>query len=477
MSFFVVAFLLFCIVALLMLPRRLAALPLLMGACYIPFYSEALEIGPFHFTAVRVLIAVGLVRVIFRRERLAAQMHALDWLVLAWSFWTITNSLFHKDPSAELVSRLGETYNACGIYFLVRVFCQSFDDVIVLCRLIAVLLLPVALEMLYEKLSDNNLFYALAGSSLAPEIRNGRVRAQGPFAHAIFGGTSGAVCLPLLIPLWRQHRKTAIVGIVVCLAIIFASASSGPILSLMAGITALLLWRYRHRMRLIRWSLVAAYVALDLIMKDPAYFVLARIDLAGGSTGWHRARLIQASIEYFSDWALWGTDYTRHWIASGIPANENHTDLTNQYIAMGVQGGLPLMLLFIAILVTAFSFVGRIGKMSQLSPDRRWICWGLGASLFAHAVTFVSISYFDQSFVFLYLTLGAIGCGWATVLCDEGLHDMDTSFSDLRSPIAPLRVNPVGPYGTEPDRISAGLANGYRRDGSLTVEGPRNRHA
>ena len=35
--------------------------------------------------------------------------------------------------------------------------------------------------------------------------------------------------------------------------------------------------------------------------------------------------------------------------------------------------------------------------------------WALGASLFANAATMISVSYFDQSFVFLYLKLAAIG--------------------------------------------------------------------
>jgi hypothetical protein len=44
--------------------------------------------------------------------------------------------------------------------------------------------------------------------------------------------------------------------------------------------------------------------------------------------------------------------------------------------------------------------------------------WALGASLFAHAVSFMSVSYFDQSFVALYVTLAAIA---ATALTRETL--------------------------------------------------------
>lgn len=76
---------------------------------------------------------------------------------------------------------------------------------------------------------------------------------------------------------------------------------------------------------------------------------------------------------------------------------------------MGVAGGLPLMLLFIGVLTLGYSFVGQMLKISQLSLKSRFMTWAFGAALFAHSVTFVSISYFDQSFVFLYLTLAIIG--------------------------------------------------------------------
>jgi CelD/BcsL family acetyltransferase involved in cellulose biosynthesis len=74
-----------------------------------------------------------------------------------------------------------------------------------------------------------------------------------------------------------------------------------------------------------------------------------------------------------------------------------------------VIGGLPLTLIFIAILVKGFSFVGRtLRDRPDLSWESQFMVWALGCSLFAHAATSVSVAYFDQSFVLIYLTLGAI---------------------------------------------------------------------
>ena len=417
MNSIAVAFVLINAIALVLLPRRWAPLPLLVGACYMTLGS-GVEIGPFHFQVIRILVAVGVVRVIMRGERLADKMNSLDWLMVAWAAWALMSSLFHKDVFEVFVNRLGLIYNGCGIYFLLRVFCRSLIDVVSLCWITAILLVPLSIVMLSEQATGRNIFSALGGVAELSEVRNGKIRAQGPFAHSILAGTVGAVCLPLMIGLWRQHRNAAIVGTAACLSMIFASASSGPILSALFGIGALFMWHWRHRMRLLRWFALLGYLGLDLIMNAPAYYLLARIDLTGSSTGWHRAFLIEAALAHLSEWWLAGTDFTRHWMPYGVNWSGDQSDITNHYLMMGVAGGLPLMLLFIAVLATGFSFVGRmLRQMPELSPQSQFMIWALGVSLFAHSVTFISVSYFDQSFVFIYLSLAVIGSTWSgTVL-------------------------------------------------------------
>jgi hypothetical protein len=407
MNFIAIVFIIFSGVVLLTIPRQWAALPMLAGAFYMTL-AQVITLGPIHLQPLRILIAIGLLRVIIRGERLAGQMNSLDWLMVTWGCWAMLSSLFHKDPSGVLVNRLGLVYNGCGIYFLLRVFCQSLDDAIRLCRITAILLIPLSIEMLSEKATGYNLFSALGAPEIS-EVRNGSIRAQGPFAHSILAGTVGAVCLPLMIGIWQQHRKTAIAAIVACFLIIYASASSTPILSALFAIGSLVMWHWRQQMRLIRWLAVLGYIGLELVMQAPAYFLLARLDLTGSSTSWHRAALIETGLKHFSEWWLVGTDYTRHWMAYGVAGSEDHIDVTNYYLRMGIDGGLPLMLLFIAILAKGFSIVGlTLQQAGNLSTASRFMIWAFGASLFSHAATFISVSYFDQSFVFLYLTLAAI---------------------------------------------------------------------
>jgi hypothetical protein len=260
--------------------------------------------------------------------------------------------------------------------------------------------------MLFEQATHRNLFAVFGGVDETPAIRNDRLRSQGPYAHAILAGTVGAVCAPLMIGIWRKHPLAAKTGLAACLLMVVTSASSGPLSSLILSAFALVLWRWRHLTRQLRIAAVVGYILLDLVMKAPAYYLIARIDLVGGSAGWHRAALIEASIKHLGDWWFAGTDYTRDWMPYGVTWSEDHSDITNYYLGLGVKGGLPLMLLFMLILWTGFRNVGHTLRWQAGSPvEDQFFVWSLGASLFAHATTAISVAYFDQSVVFIYLTL------------------------------------------------------------------------
>lgn len=372
--------------------------------------GQGVEIGPFHFTVIRILVAVGVVRIIVRREWLAGGMNPLDWLMVVWAVWAIISSAFHNSEDIGLVFRLGLVYNAGGIYFMLRVFCSSIADLVRLCRIIAIVLAAVAIEMIYEQVAFHNLFSVFGGVPETPALREGKIRAFGPFTHPILAGTVGAVTLPLMIGLRRHHPTTAFLGALVSMTIVMSSGSSGPMASALVAIVALCLWPQRFQMRYFRWGAVFIYILLNMVMKVPAYYLIGRIDIAGGSTGWHRAHLIDMALTHIGEWWATGTDHTRHWMPTGVSWNENHTDITNHYIYMGVLGGLLLMFLFIAVLAKGFSFIGnRLRLEKEPSQADAFLLWALGCALFAHAASCISVSYFDQSVVFLYITLAAIG--------------------------------------------------------------------
>ena len=182
-------------------------------------------------------------------------------------------------------------------------------------------------------------------------------------------------------------------------------------------------------MRLIRWSGVLMILALAMVMNAPVYYLLDRIDITGHSTGWHRAALIQGAISHVSDWWLAGTDYTRDWTPEA-GFDENNTDITNYYIRMAVWGGLPMMLLFIGSLVTAFKMVSKALRAKRDAPfQEQFLLWTLGCILFGHVTAMLSVSYFDQSVFFLYFVLAAISTLQTVTVTEAGLESETVVFS------------------------------------------------
>lgn len=427
-------------VLMLALPRRLAAVPLLLGACY-SGPMAVVEIGPAHFSVLRILVLLGFMRIMVRSEHIEGGRNGIDNLVLTWAVVLVLTGLFHTQGA--LTYRAGLIWGEIGSYFLLRVFIRDSEDIQSVFKSLCIIMLPIAAAMLLEKATGRNLFAALGGFGV-PNIRNGHIRAVGPFSHPILAGTAGASCLLMATYLWREHRKHSIVGIVACLGIVFASTSSGPLMMVIFAILGLAFWRFREHMRLIRWSALVGVIALNFAMKDPVYFLMARVDLTGSSQGYFRAQLIRSSIQHLNEWWLFGTDYTRHWMASGNHANTIHTDITNHLLGNGVMGGLPLVIVMVCVLTAGFRTVGKaLREGADASMRQQWLAWTLGAILFAHVANFFSVSLFDQSIVLFYLTLVCIG----------GLRSSQPALSPSSVPVSRPRRVTVFPAAHRPRMI------------------------
>lgn len=396
--------------ALLTVRRRWAPLPLILGCCYLT-HGQGIELGAISLPALRLLLVVGILRVIIRGERIAGGMNQMDWLMLALGLWLMFASLFHEGEDVDFLYSAGVVLNIWLVYYLFRTFCRTTDELAELIKMVAIVLVPVALEMLYEKVSGRNLFSALFGGvSEDVVMRNDRLRARGPFRQAILAGTVAATCFPLMVGIRQRAPRIARMGMVTTLFMVIASASSGPVMTLLVGIGAVLFWRFRQWARYLPWALVGGYALLAIVMNRPVYYIISRIDLAGGSTGWHRSRLIDAAITHLDEWWLFGTDVTRHWMPTGITFSSQHTDITNYYLGFGVMGGLLAVVLVLAMIWYAYKWVldASQARDDLLTREDRYLIWCLGSGMFAHAVTGISVAYYDQSYVFFWFNLAVI---------------------------------------------------------------------
>ncbi len=240
------------------------------------------------------------------------------------------------------------------------------------------------------------------------------MRSQGPFEHELLAGTFGATLFPLFFLLWKsgKSRLLGVAGMIAATVIVLTSSSSTPVLAYGAALIAICAWPLRGAMRTVRWGIVAGLVALQLVMKAPVWFAIQHIDIVGGSSGYHRAMLINDFIMHFRDWWLMGTTENARW-------GFNMWDLCNQYVYEGQLGGLASFICFLALICICFSRIGTARKAVEGDRNKEWYFWLLGGALFSHVVAFFGVSYFDQTRFSWFALLGMIVTATAAYLPEK----------------------------------------------------------
>jgi hypothetical protein len=394
------------------LPRRYALSPLLVMVALMPM-GQQLDVAGLHFYLFRILLLIGMVRVKVRGELAHFTWTRNDKYFAWWVLVSVTFGTLVKPSMELLVNRLGDAFNAVGCYFFVRCVIVDFDDIVACVRTLAYVSVPAAVLMFVERTTMHNPLSIFSGVPALSAIRDGHVRSQGAFRHAILAGTFGATEFPLFVALWfdkSRRRWLAMAGMVASLVIVGTAGSSGALMAVAGAILGLGLWKWRTRMRLVRRGTVLVIIVLALVMNAPVWYLFAKMsDLVGGG-GWHRAFVIDTAVAHFNEWWLFGTTYTAHWGPGGevIAANPDMMDITNQFVVEGVKGGLLKLILFVAIIVGCFKIVGRRVREEEGNLFRGLLFWSMGASLFAHCLSFMSVPYFDQMIIVWYWLLAAI---------------------------------------------------------------------
>jgi len=390
------------------LPRRLAFLPLLLAALHL---GNQEVIG--NLTPSRILIGLGILRLLLSGDRrILIPRNYVDLAFIAFSFIAVLTSFAHPstESSTPLTYRLGLIWNAHGTYLYGKGYLPTLTDLHRFAKILPICLVPLALGLSAEKLTRYNYYSYIGANSSHVTIRNDSARAAGPFRHPILAGTAGATSLPLSI-LALRHGTPALgwLGVLSCLAIVVSSSSSGPLAACGITLLALATWRHPKLLKIgaiLGLTLAAIFPVISSQNRGP-WYLLNYIDLTGGSTGWHRAHLIDRGLAHLGEWWLVGTDYTRHWMPTGVSWSPDHTDLTNYYLHLGVIGGLWLPLILVSqIYVAIRNAIHRASIIRHHNLPDAFAKWMLAATLSAHAVSFISVSYFDQMFVLFFIILG-----------------------------------------------------------------------
>lgn len=391
-------------IMMLLLPRKWAMIPILVIVCFIPSVQKIAILG-LDFNFVRIMALLGFLRLWLRAEYIGFQWKSLDKAIIGWVLSsTVIYTLGHGSFSA-MVNRLGFAFDAMGMYFLFRCLIRNWSDLGNMIQGAIVISIPVAIAFLLENRTRQNIFSVFGGVPAITIIRQGRLRCQGAFPHPIIAGCFWASLTPLFAAFWwksLRDRLWAMTGLTAAVIIIICTASSTPIMGIMAAMLGGGMFYLRHYLKWIRWGTVFALLGLHLVMKAPVWHLISRVSAVGGSTGWHRYNLINQTINRFGEWWLLGTTSTAHW-GWGLQ------DITNQYVVEAVTGGFLTLCLFVVLIVFAFRGVGYLWRSNQKNAYLLAVSWALGVCLFVHCVNFIGVSYFGQIYVVWYLLLAVIG--------------------------------------------------------------------
>jgi hypothetical protein len=392
---------------ILFLQRRHAIIPMLVLACFIP--GQDLVVATMHFGGIRILVVFGMLRVLSIGEWKKIVWQRLDTLLVLFALSGTLVYVLQYGTLDALKFRLGQMYDIVGMYFLFRSFIRSWEDIASLAKAFSVISIFVAAAFVLERSTGHNLFAAFGGVPAVTMVRDGKFRCQGAFSHPILAGCFWASLLPIMGALWWRDaamRTWAIVGVSCGFVIVFLCSSSTPLSAVIFGLIGALFFRFRRSMRQVRWALVGVLILIQLIMKGPIWGLVARMDLFGGSTGYYRFTLIDASIWHFGEWWFLGIQDVGPW---GNDYNHYVSDITDQYVLEGTRGGVWTLGLFVAMIVTAFSILGRIRLKEERIRENLVMTWALGVSLLVHSLIFFGVSYFGQIISLWYLTLAMIG--------------------------------------------------------------------
>jgi hypothetical protein len=391
---------------MLTLPRKYLIVPLLVMCLAMPV-GPCVVVGGTHFYVARIMTLAGLIRVLtsrgsWRVDELTGGYNSIDrafvWCALTQAL--ATTLLFLEMPA--LINQIGALVDVLGVYLLARMFITSDAEVRRAIKCLAVLVAIFGVCMVVEQYKMFNSF-SVFGGRLVPEVRDEKIRSQGPFSHALLAGTFGAVLLPIFGILWAKggSKVAAMLGMAGSTAMTLAAHSSTPLSAYGAGIIGLLFWPLRGRMRMVRWGIVAFLAVTALFMKAPIWFILAHVDLTGSSSGYHRAEVIDQCYHHFRDWWLMGVKDTGAW-GWGL------WDVQDQYVSIAESGGLLPLVLFITLITRAFAQLGKARKAAGTDRSKQWLLWCLGSVTFGHLVGFFGVNYFDQSKIGWFVLLAMI---------------------------------------------------------------------
>lgn len=389
--------------AILFFPRRyLAGVPILVLVGVTE--AQHIQIWDLNLAPVRLLCLAFVARLVARGEWRRVKWCRLDLLYLL--VFPLPPALAVLRGSGYLAAQnaaLG--FDASVSYVFGRIALAGESDWKRFFGAAAFVGVPVAILFVYEALTAHNLFSVFGGVAETTRVRDGKLRAQGAFAHPILAGVWFVTLLPLCLVFVRRSGAILSVASVLLVgsmvAVVYAVDSSTPVAGILA--CALLAAAYPWRAYFKNWRLaVVLLLIVHFVSKSGLHGLLfTRVTLVSGSTGFHRYRLYEAAGQNFWGWAVLGLDSTAAW-------GWHLFDCTSEYLVNGIRGGVWLIIAHIAFYVGIFR---RLGLRFVRRDSQAGFYYAVFLVVAIQCFQYLGVSYFGQ----IVMLAGTVAGGAATL--------------------------------------------------------------
>ena len=393
-------------------PMQVLPAVLVVYACMLP-RELTFEIAGVAFQPFRLVLTLLLPVLLAQAARQHLRTSFVDYLVVFAAIWFFLSLTVTESLDVALVTGLSDGLNLAFAYLAGRVSIRTSKDFQSFVYAIIPGLFFCAVIMAVESITHTHYLrpavgrlMGTAGLPPAVDLRNGLMRARGPFNHNILAGVFLSSFVPIIWyvvqkPVWRAIGLAGVAGF-------FFSLASTGVLGFVLG-SGLIFTNYLHRLTkapvfpAVVGAALFAMVFIEVFSGSGVFAFIIRNLTFSPATGYYRIAI----------WSNAGADVMNHPIF-GIGLREYQrpswmvaTSVDAHWLLITLRHGFPLGMAVLVAMVSSAAMSLR-GAWSPYGLDQR-AGFAIGFSLFAIMVMGLA--------VYLWEGMGI----WMTVLTGIGV--------------------------------------------------------
>lgn len=405
--------------------RRLSATALAVRAAPVPVWPAVLlfycilvpeevrlQLGEFRLYTYRLCLFALFPLILSILLRGKVRLGVLDTLLLCAGGWMAASMMVHLGFSQGLESGGVIAFDVIVAYLVGRCFLRSPAQLRRFLKAVLPGVAAVGAVFALESIGHVLLIRPVAGAifgtavegrgAAGAVIRNGLMRAYGPFPHPILGGLLVASFLPLY---WMSFRgRTGKLGAAAALAAFFTMSSAG-LMSLALNILSIVTERAVKTVREVTWSAIlwcvlALATLIHFFSKSGLFSVVIRYLTLDAGTGFHRLLIWEYGSAEVKRHPLFGIGLDE-WIR---PSWLYSNSVDAHWLALGMQYGLPVALAMLGLTVACIALLAKRRVAYDLLDSR--LAAAVAFSLASMLLMMFTVTLWNNVYSWFCLFLG-----------------------------------------------------------------------